>query len=579
MTKIFVPFVLSTVIFVTPVAAAENASFEDVAEGYAQQLKQKGYSNSDTKEQYGTKKDNANIESVKNVGENLIMVTLDSYFPDFKVSDLSLKAYNNDWKNLNAKLSNKISYDKYNISVNSEGKTVVIFKINEKINDKRLDSGLSEAPYISDADITKVITRADNELTWQLDNGGWDKDYDLHKERAWDGSESKITHGWTNSKGEPLGTIDNDGTYSEMADIAYAYALTKEEKYKTSFENGLKFIGKLQYASGGLAQVYPRRGNYSDYVTFNDDAMANVLFMLEKIEQKQFPYNTGIVSDENYDKVCKIITGAVDYIIKAQIVCNGEKSAWCAQHDPVTYEPRPARNFEREGISGSESVGVIKFLLTRQDNPKAIEAAEAAIKWFDEIKLENTNFNNKSTTDYDGDGKIDYFYTQEGSNIWYRFYNCETGVGFFSDRDAKIYYDIAEISQERREGYAWAGKWPESLIKTYKQHGYFPDKIVVSVANTASKDINGKTLKAGEVASPIINLANNSEEINIGDVNVDGKVDINDVNAIIQKVLNEENKLAIEEYGSENLLIYADLDGDNEITATDAAILLNKIAK
>lgn len=567
------PFLLSTMIFSTPVIATENTNLSDLVGIYEQDIITNGFANSNTQNFYGTENDKATIENVYALGENSIIVTLNSYFPDFKISDLSLKGYNNDWINLNPKL-NELSYDKYNISVNSEGKTVIIFKISKKINGTRLDSGLSEAPVISEDDKTKAISIADNELTWQLDCGGWDKDYKTHRERSWDGKESKITKGWTNAKGIPLGTIDNDGTYTEMADIAYAYALTNDEKYKVSFEKALDFIDDLQYESGGFAQVYPRRNNYSDYVTFNDDAMSSVLFMLEKIEEKQFPYNTGIISEKNYNKVCEMIESATDYILKAQITCNGKLSAWCAQHDPVTYEPRPARAYEKESISGSESIGVIKFLLTRQDNEKAISAAEAAIKWFDENKLENTAFDNKSTTDYDGDGNTDYFYEKKGKTTWYRFYECATGVGFFSDRDSGIYYDIADISAERREEYAWAGNWPEKIISTYKNYGYYPNQIVVSVSNTASKDINGKTLEKGVTMSPLANLADSFSGIQKGDVNADGILDINDVTLILQKALNYDVYLKIEKYGNNALFQYADLDGDNKITASDATLLL-----
>jgi len=48
--------------------------------------------------------------------------------------------------------------------------------------------------------------------------------------------------------------------------------------------------------------------------------------------------------------------------------------------------------------------------------------------------------------------------------VWARFYEIATNRPFFSGRDSRKKYNVAEIEVERRTGYAWYGTWPEKLI-------------------------------------------------------------------------------------------------------------------
>ena len=583
--KKFISFILTASILTSSFICSAFSAEVDLSQltgDYSDAIVSEGIAGFTTTEYTGTENSKAAIESVKTLGDNTLIITLDSYFPQFNIEDLKFQAYTSDWYSLKANLNRTITYSDYNISVNSQGKTVITVLIDQSIDNNRLVSEYSDKTDYSQSEISSALKAADNEITWQLDCGGWDKDYSTHKSRKWNGTESKITKGWWNAEGTPLGTIDNDATYSEMADIALAYALSGEQKYKDSFDKALDFIRDLQYESGGFAQVYPRRNNYSDNVTFNDDAMINVLIMLEKIEDKRFPYNTGLISEETRLEISGMIDKAIDYILKAQLTVAGETSAWCAQHHPTTYEPVQARAYEHPSVSGSESIGIIKFLLNQQDIPEAVAAAEAAIKWFDDHKSENTAYNAYSTTDYDGDGKIDYFYYKAGSTLWYRFYDLTTGVGFFADIDGSKHWDISEISYERRTGYSWAGNWPSKIITPYYNNGYYPNKIVVSVAKTTSTDINGKTLASGNSCSPesdnlAYSLPVNSEEVFLyGDATADNSLTATDAAMVLQKVLTDSYSMAIEEKTADYLK-YIDVDLSGIIEAADAAIILQKV--
>lgn len=45
----------------------------------------------------------------------------------------------------------------------------------------------------------------------------------------------------------------------------------------------------------------------------------------------------------------------IDCLIRCQIKVDGLPAVWCAQHDEVTLEPRPARKFEPVSLSGRKA--------------------------------------------------------------------------------------------------------------------------------------------------------------------------------------------------------------------------------
>ena len=432
------------------------------------------------------------IEKVEAFG-NTVTITLNSKFDKFDFSDIVLKAYSNDWYSLDPQINQNLNVINKSMEINDENKTVLKYEVLEDIENNRIVTKPKEEKFDS---ITEQIKIADNYVSWQMDNGGWDKAYgELHKMRKWNGIEPKNIHsGWKTPEGEPIGTIDNSATYSHIIEIAKVYQRTKNPIYKKSVENGLDFLFKLQYPSGGFSQVYPPRGNYSDYVTFNDNAMINALRMIEDVSKKNYPFNGDLISDEYAEKAKTSVSKGIDFILKSQIVSKGVLSAWCAQHDPTTYEPKGGRAYELPSISGSESVVILKFLIDREQTPEIKKAVDAAIKWFKENSVENTEYDKKPQD------RIS-FKPKAGSRVWYRFYDLETNEPIFSDRDGIPKRNIDEIGDERRFGYTWAGKWPEKLINIMDSVGYYRNLVVVEVIGNNSKTQNGGRLEIGTIKS------------------------------------------------------------------------------
>ncbi|SFL43446.1 pectate lyase, PelA/Pel-15E family [Gracilibacillus orientalis] len=427
------------------------------------------------------------VAGVHAVSNNLLAVTLNGNFEEFTPTDLEVVVPTRRLELLSPGFTS-LNIDKAAKGTNKFGQTVIVMHSLDEWNEYAEYPVESEETRFS-GDLDNAIEEADNLLTWQMDHGGWTKNWPHIYTRPWDGEESRSE--WVED-GVELGTIDNDATISELQFLAEVYQETKDPAYKESIEKGLDFLFDLQYESGGFAQVYPERGNYSDYVTFNDEAMVNVLELLDLVAEQRYPFNSDLLSEEYVAKSQESIDLGVDYILNAQIEVDGKLTAWCAQHDPYTYEAREARSYEHPSISGSESVGIVRYLMTRPQTEEINQAVLAALEWFDEAKLENTRY-------VSGDPNNEYFVEDSNSTAWYRFYEIGTNKPIFSGRDGVIKHDIMEIEAERRDGYSWGGHWATQLLEIMQTTGDYTDKVFVRVTGNDSVDVNGKTLAQGDI--------------------------------------------------------------------------------
>ena len=329
------------------------------------------------------------------------------------------------------------------------------------------------------AKLTADKTLADNIITWQMPHGGWYKNDKSVYAAPWNGTAPRS--GWTGANSVELGTIDNNATVTEMMFLADVYKRSGDTKYRDSARKGMDFLFTMQVASGGFPQVYPARAGtlYSNYVTFNDNAMARVLILLDQTSKQVAPLDGDLFTADQQAKLAPAIARAVDYILKAQIVEAGAKTVWCAQHDPVSYVPKGARSYELPSKSGQESVGVITFLMTQPQTPEIKAAVQAAIAWYksDMVKVADTAYVSRAS------GSTDDMYNpiqaRPGSTMWYRFYDLDQDVGFFSGRlpsdnppGVGKQYDIMKIEPERRYGYQWGGSYGTSLFAYSDRVGY-----------------------------------------------------------------------------------------------------------
>ena len=118
---------------------------------------------------------------------------------------------------------------------------------------------------------------------WQMPHGGFYKNEPVVYSAPWNGTDARS--GWLGANNVELGTIDNNATVVELMFLADVYRRSAEVKYRDSARKAIDFLLTMQYPSGGFPQVYPARvgATYSNYVTFNDDAMARVLLLLDQV--------------------------------------------------------------------------------------------------------------------------------------------------------------------------------------------------------------------------------------------------------------------------------------------------------
>jgi PelA/Pel-15E family pectate lyase len=329
------------------------------------------------------------------------------------------------------------------------------------------------------AKLTADRRLADNMLTWQLPHGGFYKNGVAAYAAAWNGSAPRS--GWTGANGVELGTIDNDATVTEIMFLADVYKRSGGATYRDGARRALDFILTMQLASGGFPQVYPARANvaYSNYVTFNDDAMARALVLLLQVNHQVPPLDGDLFTADERTRAATAITKGVAYIVAAQIVQSNVKTVWCAQHDPTTYEPLGARSYELASKSGKESVGVIGFLMTQPQTPEVAAAVHAAIAWFksDAVQKKDTAYVSRPSSSTDDN--YNPIQARSGSTMWCRFYEVAQDRCFFSGRlptdnppgNGKQ-YDIMAIEPERRYGYEWGGAYGTRLFMYTDSVGY-----------------------------------------------------------------------------------------------------------
>ncbi len=296
--------------------------------------------------------------------------------------------------------------------------------------------------------------RADIILSYQLSNGAWGKNIDYNSVSAGNG-------------GSDSGTIDNGATITEMVYLAELYKNGSNTKHRDAVRRAANFIVSSQYSTGALPQFYPLKGGYADHGTFNDNAMARALTVLDFAANKRAPFDTDVFSDSDRAKFKTAVSKGVDFILKSQWKQNGVLTAWCAQHGANDYLPKPARAYELESLSGSESAGVIAFLMTQPQTAQIQAAVKAGLNWFNSPKTYLADYTYDSSK-----ASTNPIVPKSGSKMWYRFYDLNTNRGFFSDRDGSKFYDITQMSEERRTGYSWGGDYGSNIISFGKKVGY-----------------------------------------------------------------------------------------------------------
>jgi PelA/Pel-15E family pectate lyase len=311
-------------------------------------------------------------------------------------------------------------------------------------------------------------------VSFQTPAGGWSKNLDLTQHQRAPGEE--FAHD-NNSRylgiadfdvardahWNYVGTFDNDATLTEMRFLAKVIAsggTNQTTSYRKSFLRGLDYIFAAQYPNGGWPQVWPLQGGYHDTITYNDDAMLNVLTLLRDVSGTNSDF--AFVSKKYRARATTSLQRGIACVLASQIVENGRHTVWCQQHDALTLQPTSARNYEMPSQVAAESADLMMFLMEQPDpSPEIVAAVNAAAAWFDKTKIYDVAFK------ADNDNGRRLVPAPDNGPIWARYYEIGTDRPIFGDRDKSIHDNVNEISKERRNGYSWYNSTPKRTLERY----------------------------------------------------------------------------------------------------------------
>jgi PelA/Pel-15E family pectate lyase len=315
---------------------------------------------------------------------------------------------------------------------------------------------------------------ADIIVSFQTPAGGWGKNLDMSKHSRQPGERygpDNLSHylagGDFDAPAEPdwnyIGTIDNDATTTQLnflARVITAEGTTPTAAWRASFLRGIDYLLAAQYPNGGWPQVWPLEGGYHDAITYNDDAMTQVMELMHNIFQGQG--NFAFVPADLRPRAAQSFARGLGCVFKTQLSNNGKRTIWAQQYDPLTLEPTSARNYEPPDPCPAESTAILLLLMNDLPKPSADvrQAIKSGIGWLRKTAIYGQSWgpaaNGRNLTAH-----------ADAGPLWARYYLAGADTPIFGDRDKSIHDDVNEISAERRNGYGWYTTDPKEALDRF----------------------------------------------------------------------------------------------------------------
>ena len=306
----------------------------------------------------------------------------------------------------------------------------------------------------------EAIRIADNLLLYQHPNGGWGKNIDMARPLD---DTARVRVRAESDTVETL--IDNGATHTQLRYLALVHSAAPAPRFEQAFLRGIDFLLEAEYDRGGWPMIYPLQRGYYEHITFNDNSMIGVMRLLRDVASGGTPY--AFVDEARRRRAAGAIERGLRVILDSQILVDGLRTAWCAQHDAVTLEPRPARTYELVSLSGMETVGIVEYLMEiERPSEEVVDAIDSAVRWLDQVRLGGIEV--RTVRDASLPRGYDRVVVENPAAppLWARFYEIGTNRPMFVGRDGVVRERLADIEHERRVGYAYLGSWPRDLLAT-----------------------------------------------------------------------------------------------------------------
>ena len=330
-----------------------------------------------------------------------------------------------------------------------------------------------EASWYAGSEAQRI---ADIVVSFQTPAGGWGKNMDMSKE----GRRPGVKYGPDNlsrfltpddfdAPKEPdwnyIGTIDNDATITEiefLAKVTSAAGAKDGQKYRAAFLRGIDYLLTAQFPDGGWPQVWPLEGGYHDAITYNDSAMTQVMDIMSRVADGRDEY--AFVPKDIRARAAASFERGMRCVLATQMMSSGKLAVWAQQYDALTLHPVSARNYEMPAECSGESADLLMMLMNDLPHPTAKEqqSIRAAAAWFKKVAIYGQSYGRTA----DGRGLSP---SPGAGPIWARYYQLDTEIPIFGDRDKTIHDSVNDLSRERRNGYSWFGAAPQRALDRYEK--------------------------------------------------------------------------------------------------------------
>ena len=304
----------------------------------------------------------------------------------------------------------------------------------------------------------------DQLLIWQRNTGGWPKNVDMvtplsNQQREVIIKDKQVTDD---------STIDNGATTMQMNFLARLYQQTKDEHYREAFKKGVNYILDGQYENGGWPQFWPTQRDYQVQITYNDDAIVNILNMMRDILNGKEQY-AGLSDEKLNAQIEKSFKKGIECILNTQIKVDDTLTVWCQQHDRKTLYPTYARAYELPSYCSMESAAIVRFLMSLPHPDERVRRSiNSAMAWFEKNKITGyrlVKIGKKGEPGADTRLVPD----PKAGPLWARFYDLLNCQPFVCDRDGMPRKHLSDIGPERRNGYSWYNDRPATLYEKYEK--------------------------------------------------------------------------------------------------------------
>jgi len=187
-----------------------------------------------------------------------------------------------------------------------------------------------------------------------------------------------------------------------------------------------------------------------------------VMFLLRDVlNKKRFAF----VDVQRKNKIIDALIKGEEVILNTQIRIDGKPTLWCAQHHSKDLSPAKARSYELPSLSGSESVGIVKYLMGIENPTEEVKTAvNSAVEWFQNHKIKGKDVVYIDAPELKGDKDRVVVKDENADPLWARFNEIGTGRPMFVGRDGVVEDSLEKIQHERRMGYSYLGNYAGALL-------------------------------------------------------------------------------------------------------------------